>query len=345
MKTLDLELLRSLVAIDEQDSFAGAAVQLGKTQSAVTQQMQRLEDQIGHPLFEKHGRSKRLTPHGHKLLEYARHLLAINDDALRSLQQGNLEGVLRIGAPHDVADNMLPTLLAQVARVSPLLQLDIHVGRSPFLMESLKRGEIDMSISNRNDPGLDGVVLRTSPTVWLCSAELCARPRQASAADPGGRPERVPPAGARGAGRRRHRRGRRSYTASSLIGIKAALRAGLGVTARGIETAGSDLRVLGETDGLPRLPDLDYYLFIRRNVINPVTRKVFEMLKANLGLIRSAADPASSAWPPGRESDTRFARAYGRGVHTGSHLVDFLLTSRERACRINDGHKTSKKTP
>lgn len=294
MKTLDLELLRSLVAIDEQDSFAGAAVQLGKTQSAVTQQMQRLEDQIGHPLFEKQGRSKRLTPHGHKLLEYARHLLAINDDALRSLQQGSLEGVLRIGAPHDVADNLLPTLLAQVARVSPLLQLDIHVGRSPFLMESLKRGEIDMSISNRNDPGLDGVVLRTSPTVWLCSANYVHD-----------RSKPVPLILVEGPSVY-HRLAREAldaagiawspnYTASSLIGIKAALRAGLGVTARGIETAGPELRVLGENDGLPRLPDLDYYLFIRRNVINPVTRKVFDMLKANLGLIRSAADPASPA--------------------------------------------------
>lgn len=55
MNTLDLELLRALVAIQEQDSFAGAAVHLGKTQSAVTQQMQRLEDQIGHPLFENRG--------------------------------------------------------------------------------------------------------------------------------------------------------------------------------------------------------------------------------------------------------------------------------------------------
>jgi DNA-binding transcriptional LysR family regulator len=299
MKTLDLELLRSLVAIDEQDSFAGAAIHLGKTQSAVTQQMQRLEDQIGHPLFEKQGRNKRLTPHGQKLLDYARHLLAINDDALRSLQQGNLEGVLRIGAPHDVADTMLPTLLAQVARASPLLQLDIHVGRSPFLMESLKRGEIDMTISNRNDPGLDGVVLRTSPTVWLCSASYVhdrAKPvplilvegpsvfhRLArEALDTAGIPWSP------------------NYTASSLIGIKAALRAGLGVTARSIETAGPDLRVLGENDGLPRLPDLDYYLFIRRNVINPVTRKVFDMLKANLGLIRSAADPAFPAAPIGR---------------------------------------------
>ena len=290
MKTLDLELLRSLVAIDEQDSFAGAAIHLGKTQSAVTQQMQRLEDQIGHPLFEKHGRSKRLTPHGHKLLEYARHLLAINDDALRSLQQGNLEGVLRIGAPHDVADNLLPTLLAQVARVSPLLQLDIHVGRSPFLMESLKRGEIDMSISNRNDPGLDGVVLRTSPTVWLCSANYVhdrAKPVPLILVEGPSVYHRLAREALDAAGIAWSP----NYTASSLIGIKAALRAGLGVTARGIETAGPELRVLGESDGLPRLPDLDYYLFIRRNVINPVTRKVFDMLKANLGLIRSAADP------------------------------------------------------
>jgi DNA-binding transcriptional LysR family regulator len=299
MKTLDLELLRALVAIDEQDSFAGAAIQLGKTQSAVTQQMQRLEDQIGHPLFEKQGRSKRLTPHGHKLLDYARHLLAINDDALRSLQQGNLEGVLRIGAPHDVADNMLPTLLAQVARASPLLQLDIHVGRSPFLMESLKRGEIDMCISNRNDPGLDGVVLRTSPTVWMCSAGYVhdrAKPVPLILVEGPSVFHRLAREALDAAGIAWSP----NYTASSLIGIKAALRAGLGVTARGIETAGSDLRVLGENDGLPRLPDLDYYLFIRRNVINPVTRKVFDMLKANLGLIRSAADPAGPAVPAGK---------------------------------------------
>jgi len=288
MDTLDLELLRALVAIDEQDSFAAAAVRLSKTQSAVTQQMQRLEDQIGRPLFEKHGRHKRLTPHGQKLLEYARHLLTINDEALRSLQQGNLEGVLRIGAPHDVADTMLPPLLAQVARASPLLQLDIQVGRSPFLMESLKRGEIDMTISNRHDATLEGVVLRTSPTVWLCSSNYVH--------------DRVKPLPlilvegpsvfykmAREALDAAGIRWTASYTASSLIGIKAALRAGLGVTARGVELVGADLRVLGENDGLPRLPDLAYHLFIRKNVISRRTRKVFDMLKANLGLIGSAA--------------------------------------------------------
>ncbi|CAN7763662.1 LysR substrate-binding domain-containing protein [Variovorax sp. LjRoot130] len=288
MDTLDLELLRALVAIDEQDSFAAAAVRLSKTQSAVTQQMQRLEDQIGRPLFEKHGRHKRLTPHGQKLLEYARHLLTINDEALRSLQQGHLEGVLRIGAPHDVADTMLPPLLAQVARASPLLQLDIQVGRSPFLMESLKRGEIDMTISNRHDATLEGVVLRTSPTVWLCSANYVhdrVKPLPLILVEGPSVFHKMAREALDAAGIR----WTASYTASSLIGIKAALRAGLGVTARGVELVGADLRVLGENDGLPRLPDLAYHLFIRKNVISPRTRKVFDMLKANLGLIGSAA--------------------------------------------------------
>ena len=170
MTTLDLELLRSLVAIVQHESFGAAAVQLDRTQSAITQQMQRLEEQIGHPLFEKRGRQKRLTDHGERLLVYARHLLALNDEALRHLQQGHLEGTLRIGAPHDVADTMLPSLLSEVVRHSPMLQLDVHVGRSPFLMESLKRGEIDMAISNRLDADLEGVLLRSSPTVWLCGA-------------------------------------------------------------------------------------------------------------------------------------------------------------------------------
>src|SRR5690606_37502060 len=168
METLDLDALRTLVAIQEQNGFAAAALLLGKTQSAVTQQMQRMESQLGRVLIERRGGRRHLTPQGLELPDYARHLLAVSDEAMRNFQQGSLEGVLRIGAPHDVANKMLPPLLAQVARSSPLLQIDIHVGRSPFLMESLHRGEIDMTISNRHDPSLAGVVLLTSPTAWMC---------------------------------------------------------------------------------------------------------------------------------------------------------------------------------
>jgi DNA-binding transcriptional LysR family regulator len=134
MPTLDLELLRSLRPSSATTALPAAAVSPGRTQSAITQQMQRLEEQIGHPLFAKQGRQKRLTEQGERLLTYAHHLLALNDEALRSLRQGELEGNLRIGAPHDVAETMLPLLLTEVARTSPLLQLDIHIGRSPYLM-------------------------------------------------------------------------------------------------------------------------------------------------------------------------------------------------------------------
>jgi len=281
MNTLDLELLRSLVAIVGHESFGAAAIQLGRTQSAVTQQMQRLEEQIGQPLFEKRGRQKRLTEHGERLLVYARQMLAMNDEALRHLQQGRLEGTLRIGAPHDVADTMLPPLLAEVVRSSPKLQLDIHVGRSPFLMESLKRGEIDMAISNRLDAELEGVVLRTSPTVWLCGDGYVhdpARPIPLIIADGPSIFRRLAQEALDAAGVAWLTR----YTSSSLIGIRAALRAGLGVTARGVEQLDGGLRILGPMEGLPPLPDLVYRLYVRHRVINPLTRQVFDQIRTRL---------------------------------------------------------------
>ena len=288
MPTLDLELLRSFAAVVSHHSFAAAAVHLERTQSAVTQQMQRLEEQIGHPLFVKQGRQKRLTGHGERLLTYAHHMLALNDEALRSLRQGQLEGNLRIGAPHDVAETMLPLLLTEVARTSPLLQLDIHIGRSPYLMTSLKSGEVDMIISNRADEQsqFEGVVLRNSPTVWLCAAGYVhdpAKPVPLIMADGPSIFRRIGHEALDAAGVAWTPR----YTSSSLIGIKAALRAGLGVTARGVEQLDAGLRVLGAGDGMPRLPDLAYYLYVRSHVVNPVTRQVFETLKKHLRLPRT----------------------------------------------------------
>ena len=114
MRNLDLDLLRTLTAIAQHDTFSEAANRLHKTQSAITQQMQRLESTIGLPLFEKQGRNKVLSSHGRRLVEYARHMLAINDEALRALQDGPLEGDLRLGAPLDVADTILPLSLIHI---------------------------------------------------------------------------------------------------------------------------------------------------------------------------------------------------------------------------------------
>lgn len=77
---------------------------------------------------------------------------------------------------------------------------------------------------------------------------------------------------------------RQAYLASNLIGIKAATRAGLGVTPRSMEMLGPDMRVLGENDGLPRMPEVTYYLWIRPNTANPIARKAYDLIRASQGL-------------------------------------------------------------
>ncbi|MFT4171095.1 MAG: LysR substrate-binding domain-containing protein [Rhodocyclaceae bacterium] len=276
-KTLELELLRGFVAIVDEGGFAAAGAFLGYSQSAITQQMQRLESQLGVPLFQREGRSKQLSDQGRQLLRYAREMLSLNDDAIRALADSSPSGSLRIGSPHDIADTLLPPMLSHIARAAPRLRLEINVGRSPHLMDALRRGDIDMTISTRTDPALEGIALRTSPTLWICSSQFIPSPQQPlplilidepsifrrlaiESLDAAGIPWRL------------------AYRSSSLIGVKAAIRAGLGITARTMEMVEADMRTLGASDGLPPLPEVTYYLWIRPNTVNPVVRQAYELI-------------------------------------------------------------------
>ncbi|AUL45974.1 transcriptional regulator LrhA [Bordetella trematum] len=287
MRNLDLELLRSLVAVDQFETFAAAAEQLHKTQSAVSQQLQRLEALIGFPLFEKRGRRKHLSAHGQRLLAYAHHLLAINDEAIRAMQDASFEGKLRLGAPHDVADSILPTVLNQVTRFLPKIKLEIRVDRSPVLMTAMHSGEIDLCISTRFDQTLEGLVLRSSPTVWFCSADYVhdpGSPLPLVLADEPSIFRRLALTALEQARIPWHA----NYVAPNLVGIRAALRAGLGITARSVELHTPDMRVLGEGDGLPALPDVTYYLWIHPDPVDPSPRLVYDMLRNNLKLTQKA---------------------------------------------------------
>ncbi|HSI60311.1 MAG TPA: LysR substrate-binding domain-containing protein [Ideonella sp.] len=277
MRTLDLELLRALDAIARHATFAAAAEHLHKTQSAVTQQMQRLEAEIGSSLFEKQGRGKRLTVHGEQLLAYARRMLALNDQALQSVGRLESSPRLRIGSPHDVADTLLPSLLSRFVRALPELQMTIEVGRSPFLMDALREGRLDLTISTRFDDSLPGVRLRTSPTVWICAHDFIYVPgtpvplvladepslfRKLSldALSEAGIPWRV------------------RFLAPTLAAIRAGVRAGLGITGRSIELADGGMRVLGPNEGLPPLPEAHYYLYAHPTQASGAARRLFEEL-------------------------------------------------------------------
>lgn len=273
---LDMELLRTFVAIVERESFAAAAESVHRMQSAVTQQMQRLETQTGRTLFRKHGREKRLTDDGLKLLEYARRMLTLNDEACSAIAGSSLTGEVRLGAPVDVADTILPNLLQRFSKSFPSLRMTIDVGRSPFLIEAMKAGELDMTLSPREQPELRRVTLRTSPTVWICAADYRydrSQPLDLIIAD-------EPSMFRRMALEHLERAGiawRVTYVAPTLPGIRAAVRAGLGVTARSIEMMGPDFRVLGESDGLPRLPDVQYHLYLG-SAPNLPARQLFDSL-------------------------------------------------------------------
>lgn len=273
---LDLELLRTFVAIVERESFAAAAESVHRTQSAVTQQMQRLEAQLGKTLFRKRGRAKRLTEDGLKLLEYSRRILALNDEACSAIAGSTLTGEVRLGAPADVADSMLPNLLQRFSKAFPSLRMTIHVGRSPFLVQAMKRGEVDMTVSPREHPEFRRITLRTSPTVWICAADYHydrGQPLDLITADEPSLFRRM----ALEHLERAKVPWRVSYVSPTLAGIRAAVRAGLGVTARSVEMMGPDFRVLGEADGLPRLPDVSYHLYLGSSANSPA-RRLFDSL-------------------------------------------------------------------
>lgn len=283
MRTLDLALLRSFVSIAEYESFALAAEQVHRTQSAVTQQMARLEEQLGVALFRKVGRSKRLTEHGVRLLDYARRLLALNDEALASVGAPDLRGPLRIGSIYDATEFLLPPLLARFSQLYPNLQLEVHTDRTAHLLQALKQGEIEIALVGQPEtsspPAHPGVRLRTSPLVWMAAVEYVHDRKQPvplvvpdepssyratalAALDAGGIAWRV----------------RHVTTSLAFSGLRAALRAGLGVTVRLIEMLTPDLRAVTEAEGLPRLPNMHLDLYLRNERVSPPARRLFESI-------------------------------------------------------------------
>ncbi|MBF1960281.1 transcriptional regulator LrhA [Enterobacter hormaechei] len=275
---LDLDLLRTFVAVADLNTFAAAAAAVCRTQSAVSQQMQRLEQLVGKELFARHGRNKLLTEHGIQLLGYARKILRFNDEACMSLMFSNLQGVLTLGASDESADTILPFLLNRISSVYPKLALDVSVKRNAFMVEMLKENEVDLVVTTHRPGQFDSLTLRTSPTHWYCAAEYVLqkgepiplvllddpspfRDMVLAALNEAGIPWRL------------------AYVASTLPAVRAAVKAGLGVTARPVEMMSPDLRVLGQSEGLPSLPDTEYLLCHNAASNNELAKVVFDAME------------------------------------------------------------------
>jgi len=265
---LDLDQLRTLVAIAETGSFTRAADLVAKTQSAVSMQMRRLEERIGKPIFARDGRASKLTEDGERLLAYARRLMRLADETLAAFDEAELTGRVRLGTPDDYADRFLPEILARFARSNPRAEVTVVCAPTPLLIEAMRDGELDVAIITHVREKGPAEVIRREPLLWVGS------PRHgAHEIDPLplalGRPtcdwRRAALDGLERAGRRH----RLLYVSWNSTAVGAAVVAGLAVSVLPESALRPGMRVLGEAEGFPRLPPVDIGL-LRGRAKNPV---------------------------------------------------------------------------
>src|SRR5579859_4952575 len=144
--TFDLDVLRSFVIGVELGSFARAADRLGRSTSAVSAQLKKLEDQAAAPLLRKSGRGLTLTDSGEALLSYARRLLDLNDEAASAVRGVELEGWIRLGLQEDFGETILPQVLGRFARAHPKVRIEGRIARNAELEDKIASGRLDLAL-------------------------------------------------------------------------------------------------------------------------------------------------------------------------------------------------------
>lgn len=271
---LDPDLLRAFVFIAEEGSFTRAAARVGRTQSAVSMQVQRLEATLGHRLLSRgKGGAVQLTPHGQFLLSRAREMLALNDQIWTSFRAPSVQGTVRLGTPDDYALRYVPQVLRRFAESHPSVTVDVLCLPSHLLVERLRQGELDLTLCSEGHepPGWPVVSVWNGPLSWVTSAAYSPH-----------RQDPLPVALATGdhctwslaAQRALERAGRPyrlAYSAGTLMGTLTPVMAGLAVTVSPVTWLPEGLRVARPEDGLPPLPDFGILLLRGAEARQPVT--------------------------------------------------------------------------
>jgi DNA-binding transcriptional LysR family regulator len=166
---LDLDQLQSFCAIADCGSFTEAARRVNKTQSAVSMQIKRLEDRLGHALLSRDGRSVSLTQHGEALYARARKMLKINAEIMDAFSDQDLAGTIRFGVPDDYAVRLLPVIVSSFQKSHPRIVLDVTCASSQTLLEGMQRGRYDLIVFTQGTGHEYGELFRTEPMFWVAA--------------------------------------------------------------------------------------------------------------------------------------------------------------------------------
>ncbi|HET6183047.1 MAG TPA: LysR substrate-binding domain-containing protein [Acetobacteraceae bacterium] len=277
--SLDPDLLRAFVLIADGCSFTRAAALVGRTQSAISMQIKRLEEVLGHPVLSRaKGGAVELTPHGQYLLTRARQMLAINDEVMATFRSPEIAGTVRLGVPDDYAFGYLPPVLKRFADTHPAVQVDVLCEPSEDLIGRVRRDELDLAIlSDHEGEALNATPLWRGQLVWVTSTRYAPHrldPLPLAVARLDAQAEANSGCWARAAVRALEAAGRRyriAYTSSSQVGTHAPVMAGLAVTVSARAWLPEGLREVRPDEGLPPLPGYGIILVKARHAAQPVT--------------------------------------------------------------------------
>ncbi len=166
---LDSDLLRTFVAVADSANFTRAADIVGRTQSAVSMQMKRLEDMVGGALFERGPRGVSVTRRGRDLLVNARRVVTLLEETAASIAAPPLDGLVRIGIPEEYRASVLSRGLVKFARTHQQVEIMVRYSCSSDQMRALKAGELDLAVIFEWEADPKGEVLMVDPTVWATS--------------------------------------------------------------------------------------------------------------------------------------------------------------------------------
>jgi DNA-binding transcriptional LysR family regulator len=250
---LEIDLLRAFVAVAETGSFTAAADVVGRSQSAVSQKILRLEEILGRRVFDRTSRALMLTRDGEQLLGAARRMLEFNDAVMRGLLEPPAVGNLRLGISEDFVPRQLPKLLARFGRLYPGVHLELMTGLSCDLLGAYDADRLDVVIAKKDGLAQRGRVIWREPLVWMAAADY-----QLDLSGPARLVLLRPPCSYREQMLAALDSVRREWvaacTASSLMGIQAAVAGGLGVTVLGRSFVQPGMQILQSPDDWPVLP-------------------------------------------------------------------------------------------
>ncbi len=288
---LDIDQLRTFIAIAETGSFTKAAEVVNKTQSAVSMQMKRLEERLERPIFARDGRASKLTEDGIRLLDYARRLVKLNVETVAAFSDAALSGRVRLGVPDDYADRYLPEIMARFSRAYPSVELSVICEPSVDLLERIDANEIDLAIVTNCESKRASETFRRERLLWVTSNRhathtedplplalgrpSCAWRRTAiERLESIGKPYRL------------------LYSSSNAGAVAAAVLAGLAVSVLAESGLRPGMRVLTAAEGFPELPSCRVGLVRNAHDSSALADALAEHIISSLDNLSEAAQAA-----------------------------------------------------